>query len=63
MLTSHDNGNLLNAIPDEPVNPPVRVLIRGEQLVITKDSDFVRNDSFHGIEQAPPGTTRFFLSS
>ena len=62
MLTSHDHGNLLDAIPDEPVNPPVGLLIRGEQLLITKNSDFVLNDSFHGTEQAPPDAMRFFLS-
>ena len=63
MLTSHGHGNLLYAMPDEPVNPLVGLLIRGEGLFITKDSDFVLNDSFHGIGQVPPDTTRFILSS
>ena len=50
MLTLHSHGNLIDAIPDEPANPPVRLLVRGEQFLITKDPDVVLSDSFQGVE-------------
>ena len=54
MLTLHDHGNLIDVIPDEPVNPPAGLLVREEELLISKEADLVGNDSLFGVEPASP---------
>ena len=63
MLAPHDHGNILDAILDEPVSPPGGPLVRGKQLLITKDSHLVLHVSFHGVQRVSPDYHAFLPGS
>ena len=46
MLAPYGHGNLLDAMPDKSISPPLGFLVRSKQLLITKDSHVVLHDGW-----------------
>ena len=60
MLAPYEHGNLLDAMSDESVSPPLGLPVRGKQLLITKYPHLVIHESRAAQEynRLPPDLTR-----
>ena len=56
MLASHEHENLLDAMLDESVSPPIGLLAHGKQFLFTKDPHLVLHDSCHAVHLGRPIT-------